>query len=370
MNLIQISDKAGKPLEDQTLDLVSVREKLAGKRGQEYWRSLEEVAGDPHFAEALHREFPTAPRDWAPLSRRDFARLMGAALALAGLSGCAFQPQEKLVPYVKAPEEILPGMPLYYATAMPFMGYGLGLMAQSSEGRPTKVEGNPDHPSSRGRTDIWAQASVLDLWDPERSTEVRLSQSASNWADLTGVLNTEFLKARADQGAGLVLLTNTITSPTTLDLISQMKAQLPQMRWVSYEPINRDNVREGARLAFGKDVHTLYHFDRADVIVSLDCDFMLEEPGRVVHSREFIQGRKMNHEDGAPKQAKDPNTRMNRLYVVESSPTITGAMADHRFPVRAAQVDGIARALAVAVGVPGQSATVDSNTQKWVSTLR
>lgn len=367
MNLIQISDKSGKPLEEKPLDVAKVREKLAAKNGQEYWRSLEEVVGDPDFPEILRREFPTAPRDWAPLPRREFVKLMGAALALAGLSGCAFQPQEKLVPYVKAPEEMVPGIPLFYATAVPIMGYALGVIAESHEGRPTKVEGNPNHPISKGRTDIWAQASVLDMYDPDRSTRIRLSGSTSNWDDLAGVLNTEFQKARSNRGAGLALLTGTVTSPSTIELINELKRALPQMTWASYEPINADNERQGAQLAFGKDVHTLYHFDRANVIVSLDCDFLLEEPGHVAYAREFIQGRKMTDNEGKAKDAK--TATMNRLYVIESTPTITGAQADHRFPVKAAQVDGIARALAQAVGVAGVTGSVDANTQKWVTAI-
>ena len=278
-----------------------------------------------------------------------------------------FQPQEKIVPFVKAPEEQVAGIPLYYATAMPFMGYALGVLAQSSEGRPTKIEGNPDHPISRGKSNIWMQASVLDMYDPDRMTEVRLSGSTSNWNDLTGVLNTEFQKARANGGAGIALLTGTITSPSTLSLIAELKTALPQMTWVSYEPVNRDNVRLGAQMAFGKDLHTLYHFDRADTIVSLDCDFLLEEPGQLAHSREFIAGRKMTDDKGNAKDAK--TAKMNRLYVIESTPTITGAQADHRFPVKAAQVDGIARALAQAVGVAGVTGSVDGATQKWVSLI-
>ncbi len=368
MNLIQISDKAGKPIEDKQLDVVKVREKLAAKRGQDYWRSLEEVAGDPDFPEMLRREFPIAPRDWAPLPRRDFVKLMGAALALAGLSGCAFQPQEKIVPFVKAPEESVAGIPLYYATAMPFMGYALGVLAEASEGRPTKIEGNPDHPVSRGKSDIWMQASVLDMYDPDRSTDVRQSGSVSSWNDLTGVLNTEFQKARGNGGAGLALLTGTITSPSTLSLIKELQTALPQMTWVSYEPINRDNLRLGAQLAFGKDVHTQYHFERANVIVSLDCDFLLEEPGHIAHSREFISGRRMTNENGTAKDVK--TATMNRLYVIESTPTITGAQADHRFPVKAAQVDSIARALAAQVGVAGvSSGSLDGAMQKWVSEI-
>ena len=368
MNLIQISDKAGKPIEEKQLDVAKVRERLASKRGQEYWRSLEEVAGDPDFPEMLRREFPIAPRDWAPLPRRDFVKLMGGALALAGLSGCAFQPQEKIIPYVKAPEEQVSGIPLFYATAMPFMGYALGVLARSDEGRPTKIEGNPDHPVSRGRTDIWAQASVLDMWDPDRSTDVRTSGSTSNWSDLAGVLGTTFQKARATGGQDLAILTGTITSPSTLALMDELKAALPKMTWVSYEPINSDNVRMGAQMAFGKDVHTLYHFDRANVIVSLDCDFLLEEPGRVAHARDYISGRKMTEESGHAKDAK--TATMNRLYVIESTPTITGAQADHRFPVKAAKVDAIARALASAVKVPGvEAAPLDADTQKWVSII-
>ena len=369
MNLIQISDKAGKPLEEKQLDVQKVREKLAAKKGQDYWRSLEEVAGDPDFPEMLRREFPIAPRDWAPLPRRDFVKLMGASLALAGLSGCAFQPQEKIVPYVKAPEESVAGIPLYYATAMPFMGYALGLLAEASEGRPTKVEGNPDHPISRGRTDAWAQASVLDMYDPDRATDIRQSGATTNWSDLAGVLNVEFQKARATRGAGLALLTGTITSPSTLSLIREMQTALPEMQWVSYEAINRDNVRKGAQLALtaaGRpaDVHTFYRFDQARVIVSLDCDFLLEEPGHVAHARDFISGRRMTKPDGKEKTAAEAT--MNRLYVIESTPTITGAQADHRFPVKAAQVDSIARALGQAVGVPGVTGVADANVSKWV----
>ncbi|BCM89230.1 menaquinone reductase, iron-sulfur cluster-binding subunit [Abditibacteriota bacterium] len=369
MNLIQISDNSGKPLEEKQLDVQKVREKLAAKHGQEYWRSLEEVAGDPDFPELLRREFPIAPRDWAPLPRRDFVKLMGAALALAGLSGCAFQPQEKIVPFVKAPEESVAGIPLYYATAMPFMGYALGLLAEATEGRPTKVEGNPDHPISRGKTDVWAQASILDMYDPDRSAEVRLAGAPSSWSDFAGVLNTEFQKAQINGGAGIALLTGTITAPSTLSLIAELKTALPNMKWVSYETINRDNVRQGAITAFGKDVHTLYHFERAKVIVSLDCDFLLEEPGHVAHAREFIAGRRMTDEKTGKKKEWATDEEINRLYVIESTPTITGAQADHRFPVKAAQVDGIARALAAAVGVGGVSGTVDAATQKWVSII-
>ena len=380
--LIHITDKKGSRIEDKPLDLDEVRAKLAETNGKTYWRSLDELSQKPGFNEMLRREFPgQAPKDWAPLPRRDFLKLMGASLALAGLSGCAFQPNEKIVPYVNQPESIVPGIASYYATAMPFAGYALGLLAKSSDGRPTKLEGNPDHPTAggvspvdpgkgkanfkkRGSTDVFAQASLLTMYDPERSQSIRRSGASSNWDTFTGEITAQIQASRRNsQGADFAIITETITSPTQLSLINDLRDLLPELRWVSYEPVNRDNVTAGTRLAFGRDLHPVYHFDRADVIVSLDCDFMLEEPGRVAHAREFIEGRRVTD--------KSARQTMNRLYVIESTSTITGAAADHRFPVKAAQVDGIARALAQAVGVQGgagaQQVTAEQN--KWVQEI-
>ncbi|PQV64627.1 prokaryotic molybdopterin-containing oxidoreductase family, iron-sulfur binding subunit [Abditibacterium utsteinense] len=350
--LIQITDKAGRAIEVEPLDLADARAQLSTKNGKAYWRSLEELSEQPGFGEMLRREFPgQAPKDFAPLARRDFVKLMGAALALAGLSGCAFQPPEKIISFAKAPEQVLPGIPLFYATAMPFMGYGLGLLARSNEGRPTKVEGNPDHPASRGRTDVWAQASVLNLYDPDRSQFIRQSGGSSDWETFVGLVSSAVAKVRPTQGEGLTIVTETLTSPTLLGMMSDIQRQLPRAKWHSYEPVNRDNVREGVRLAMGRDLHPVYHFDRADVIVSLDCDFLLEEPDRVSNAREFISNRKLT----------EGQKKMNRLYVIESTPTITGAQADHRIPMKAAEVDGFARALASAVGVAGVTATAPSD---------
>ena len=379
--LIHITDKKGSRIEDKPLDLDEVRATLAETNGKTYWRSLDELSQKPGFTEMLRREFPgQAPKDWAPLPRRDFLKLMGASLALAGLSGCAFQPNEKIVPYVNQPESYVPGIASYYATAMPFMGYALGLLAKSNSGRPTKIEGNPEHPTSggasptdpnrgrpgfkrRGATDVWAQASILGMYDPERSQTIRKSGASSNWDTFAGELSRQVMASRASQGADFVLITETITSPTQLSLIEDLQKQLPKLNWVSYEPVNRDNVRLGTRLAFGRDLHPVYHFDRADVIVSLDCDFLLEEPGRVAHAREFIDGRRVTDQAN--------RSKMNRLYCIESTSTITGAAADHRFPVAAAQVDGIARALASAVGVGGQigAEQVTAEQSKWIGEI-
>jgi MoCo/4Fe-4S cofactor protein with predicted Tat translocation signal len=154
-------------------DIEALRAQLDGTRGKEYWRSLEELSGTPEFKEFLHREFPQNASEWLdPVGRRGFLKLMSASLALAGVSACTRQPNEELVPYVRQPEELVPGKPLFYATAMPFNGAGMGLLVESHEGRPTKIEGNPDHPSSKGATDLFAQASILGLYDPDRSSTI------------------------------------------------------------------------------------------------------------------------------------------------------------------------------------------------------
>ncbi len=358
--LIQITDKAGKAIEVEPLDLADARAKLATKNGQGYWRSLEELSEQPGFSQMLQREFPgQAPKDYAPLARRDFVKLMGAALALAGLSGCAFQPPEKIISYVKNPEQRVSGIPLFYATAMPFMGYGIGLLAESNEGRPTKLEGNPDHPASMGRTDVWSQASVLNLYDPDRSQFTRQSGQSSDWDTFVGIAARAISQVQPNGGAGLTILTETITSPTALAMLSEIKGKLPRAKWHSFEPINRDNVREGVRLATGSDLHPVYHFDRADVIVSLDCDFLLEEPNRVAYAKEYISNRKLT----------GGQRKMNRLYVAESTPSITGAQADHRIPMKAAAVDGFARALASAVGVAGVTGEASAELAPYVSAI-
>src|SRR6187399_1406919 len=155
---------------NESKDIEGLRARLDGTRGRDYWRSLEAVAETPEFKEFLHREFPHNASEWLdPVGRRGFLKLMGASMALAGVSACTRQPEEAIVPYVRQPEEVIPGKPLFYATAMPFAGSGVGLLVESHEGRPTKIEGNPDHPSSLGATDLFAQAAILGLYDPDRS---------------------------------------------------------------------------------------------------------------------------------------------------------------------------------------------------------
>jgi len=347
---------------NKPLDLAAIRAKLAGKQGRQYWRSLEELADTEEFRQFLEDEFPQQARPLRlEVDRRQFFYLMASSLALAGLSGCRFMPAEKIVPYVKAPEEIVPGKPLAFATSMTFGGYALGLLATSYDGRPIKLEGNPDHPASLGATDTFAQAALLNLYDPDRSQNVLREGAISTWEDFLTAARAELEKQRAKHGAGLRILTETITSPTLADQIQALLRQFPAARWHQYEPVNRDNARAGARAAFGEDVHTIYKFDKADVILSLDADFLISMPGSVRYARDFADRRR----------AREGQTNINRLYAVESTPGLTGAAADHRLALRAGEIEGYARAMASALGVntggapPASPAIPD----RWISTV-
>ncbi|MEO5930451.1 MAG: TAT-variant-translocated molybdopterin oxidoreductase, partial [Candidatus Kapaibacterium sp.] len=338
-----------------SLDITALRRKLAENTGKEYWRSLDELAGSRDFQDMLQKEFPDGATEWQdPVSRRGFLKLMGASLAfggVAGIAGCTVQPDEQIVPYVKAPEQFVPGRPLFFATVAQRGGYAVGVLAESHLGRPTKIEGNPDHPSSLGAADAIMQASILNLYDPDRSQSVLRRGEISTWEAFLQMIVTEQTEWKADGGAGLRVLTETITSPTLADQIHQLLTAYPAAKWHQYEPTSRDNVREGARLAFGDVVETTYRFSGANVVVSLDADFMASMPGSLRYAREFADGRRVS--SGVKK--------MNRLYMVETTPTVTGAMADHRRALRPAELENFAWSLAAALGVApaGTAAATD-----------
>src|SRR5271165_4982351 len=327
------------PSKKGKLDLDSVRAQIEAaadqKAGPEYWRSLEELAGSADFREALHREFPKGASEWVDsVSRRGFLQVMGASMALAGMTGCVRLPLEPIVPYVRQPEEVVPGRPMFYATAMTLGGYASPLLVESHLGRPTKVEGNEQHPASLGGTDIFAQASILGMYDPDRSQSVVSMGDQRSWQAFVNAIRGPLSAQKALQGAGIRILTTTISSPALADQLRGFLKIYPQAKWHCYEPINRDNVLEGAKLAFGQPVETRYDFEKADVIVSLDADFLYAGfPGNVRYIRDFAKRR-------------NPDGKMNRLYVIESTMTTTGAKADHRLPTRASDVEGCARLLA------------------------
>jgi molybdopterin-containing oxidoreductase family iron-sulfur binding subunit len=327
----------------QRIDLQVVRNRLAGSQGRRYFKSLEELADTPEFQELLHREFPVAASLFTDeKGRREFMRVMGASLALAGLAACTRQPEEKIVPYVRQPEDVVPGRPLFYATAALLGGYANGVLVESHLGRPTKVEGNPDHPASLGATDAYGQAWVLGLYDPDRSQTLTQLGEIRTWGSFLAAIKTAVEAQRPGQGAGIRILTETITSPTLTAQLDGILAEFPKAKWHQWEPANRDNVRAGARLAFGEPVEVRYNLDKADIVVCLDADFVSEGPGRLRAIREFASRRKLSGEQA----------HMNRLYAVESTVSLTGSLADHRLPLRPSQIEGFARALAAGLGLP------------------
>jgi len=341
-------------------NLSELRARLAGSSGRRYWRGLEELAETEEFLEYVHREFPEQADSFTDeASRRDFLKLMGASLALAGVSGCAFQPPEEIVPYVDAPEELVQGKPLFFATSLTLGGFATGLLVESHEGRPTKVEGNDLHPASLGASDAIAQASVLSLYDPDRSATVLRNGRISTWEAFQQALIDRVQKL--DQGAGLRLLTGPISSPTIADQIERLRQVLPEMRWHQYEPVNRDNQRAGFLRAFNQDVQPRYHLDRANVVLSLGADFLQDGPDHLILSRDFADRRDPDHAEG-----------MNRLYAVETNVSLTGANADHRLALKPSELRAFALEIARELGVtnlPERPSELPEAAGRWIAPL-
>lgn len=325
------------PVTTSDLDHIRrTRSRLAEPGTSPFWRSLEEAAAAPEFEAYLHREFPSQLAVWDdPVGRRGFLKLMAASLALAGVTGCARSPDEKIVPSVRSPEDLVPGRPRYYATAMPRCGYGYGVLAESHLGRPTKIEGNPEHPISRGATDIYMQASILSLYDPDRSQTILHQGVIATWNAFVESLETHMKTFRQQQGRGLRILTGAVTSPSLAGQLHDLLQALPAARWHTFEPTASESAMEGARLAFGKSVDSILHFDRARVVVSLDCDFLSELPGSLRYARDFMETRRVVTDSRS----------MSRLYVVEGSPSLAGAAADHRIVLNPSQIEGLAEQL-------------------------
>src|ERR1700682_2527838 len=238
------------------LDLDKIRARLESAEGPQFWKSLEEVAETEDFKAFLEDEFAVRTPDWLnPANRRNFLKLLGASLALAGVTACTQQPKETIVRYVRQPEEFIPGVPLYYATAMQMGGVGTGLLATSHLGRPTRIDGNPDHPGSLGASDSFQQASVLTLYDPDRARAVTNKGQISSWVAFQAALNAARAGAAIRKGEGLRLLTETVTSPTLTDQINGILKELPGAKWHQYEPCGRHNAYRGAVLSFGRPVN-------------------------------------------------------------------------------------------------------------------
>ncbi len=292
---------------------------------QGYWRSLEDLGNTPAYRRFADAEFPEeaqVPTD--ALSRRRFLQLMGASVAMAGAAGCRW-PEERIVPFAARPEGTVPGAARSYATAMDLAGKVGPLLVTSHDGRPLKVEGNPDHPLSGGAADTYAQAAILEMYDPDRSAEVMRRRGGghakASWDDFLAWAGPHFEQMRARRGRGLAILAERSASPTLAALQARLRDELPEAGWFEYEPLSRDNERLGTGFAFGSPHKVHLDLARADVIACFDADLFGDHPAALRNARDFALGRRA--EDGG----------MNRLYVAESCPSSTGAMADHRIPL-------------------------------------
>ena len=249
-----------------------------------YWRSLAELEGDATARSFLEREFPEGASELPDgISRRDMMMLLGASMSLAGLAGCR-RPVEEIVPYVTAPEDAVPGIPRYYATTMPFRRSAYGLIVESHEGRPTKIEGNPSHPSTLGASSSLVQASVLGLYDPDRSQSVLQQGARKSWSDFVTAWGQLSEAHAANGGAGLAVLSESFSSPTLARLVSELRARYPQLQWATYESVSDENRLAGLRSATGRDLDLMLRFDRASVILALDADPLLTDPEMIRHT--------------------------------------------------------------------------------------
>lgn len=325
-------------------------------KGKKYWRSLEDYADTPQFREMMHREFPAGASELLDSGdRRHFLKIMGASMAFAGvgLSGCRRWPEEQIRPYAHRPENRMPGVPVQYATAMELGGVTHGLLVTSYDGRPIKIEGNPEHPINQGGTDSYMQASVLGMYDPDRSRGVLHNGERSSWSDFAAWAESRMSERG---GNGLAVLCEGTSSPSVRAMRDRLRQAHSGVAWHEYEPLNNDNEHFGSVMAFGDPHRVQYHLENANVIVALDSDFLLNHPAMVKHNRDFAKTRR----------AMSCSDSMSRLYVCEPGHTLTGANADERLALRRADVALVAARIARAVvpamsGLPTDNADIDSS---------
>ena len=295
---------------------------------KKYWRSLSELQDTPEFRQFLEREFPVAASEFPEgVTRRRWMQLMGASLALGGLSGCRWE-AEQIAPFAMRPENRIPGEAEYFATSVEIAGMPRHLLVTCYDGRPIKVEGNPEHPASRGATDVFAQASILGLYDPDRSDSLRQRQGRQqftrSWGDFEGFAEQHFGDLQRQAGRGLALLMEPTSSVTEHALLERIRRRFPNAAVFQYAPLSVANEARWSKLAFGRPLRTQLNIENAKVIVCFDADLLGVHANATAQARQFAAGR-------------DPDKGMSRLYVVESQFSITGAAADHRLPLKSPQ---------------------------------
>ena len=343
---------------------------------KKYWRSQNQLQDTPEFRNWLEREFPAGASEMEVdgVSRRHFLKLMGASTALAGfgLTACR-RPEKHLVPFSRGAEWAIPGKPLFYASSMPARGGAVPLIVTTQDGRPTKIEGNPLHPASNGGTDVFAQASILDLYDPDRSRFFLHKGSKSSAEKFEVYLQEVAKRAAFNQGEGIAFLAEKSHSPTRERLRNEIARKYPRSGWFIYEPLDNEAPRKATSVAYGDNIRTLAQIEKADVLLALDSDFLGNEQGALAAVRAFSSRRRVaTSKDG-----------MNRLYVVENHYTVTGGMADHRLRLPASHVGAFTFALAqellsktsdaglaaVVAAYPKPSVVLDSEATAWVAPL-
>jgi molybdopterin-containing oxidoreductase family iron-sulfur binding subunit len=327
--------------------------------GRRCWRDLDELLDTPDFREALGREFPAGAAELADgMTRRSFVRLLGASIALAGVGGCFERPRERILPYVSEPPESTPGVARHYATSMSLGGFTTGLLVESHVGRPTKIEGNPDHPASLGAAGVYEQASILQLYDPERARTARLGRAKASGSEVAALLSPARLGAAVGaSGAGLGLLLEPSASPLSAEMLRRVRERYPAARVHFYSPLGSHASDRASLTAFGRPLLPQYDFRSADVVLALDADFLAGGPFSLRYARDFADRRRI----------AAPTDGMNRLYVIEPGVSVTGGTADHRLRVRAVEVESLASAVLAAVirqsnrpGMPGRQGIPDS----------
>ncbi|MBN8728719.1 MAG: TAT-variant-translocated molybdopterin oxidoreductase [Xanthomonadales bacterium] len=334
---------------DQAEIMAALRTRVGNARGPRYWRALDELIDEPAFRRHLHDALPQVSQLAPALDRRAFLKLLGASLALAGLGACSGPPPERILPWIQQPEGVPDSLPQFYATTLCAGGNVAGVLVETHQGRPTKIEGNPAHPASLGGTDPLLQAAVLELWDPDRSQSPVHQGVASTW-DAFATEAAALQRRFEPDGRGLHVLSGTIRSPTLARQRREFLARFPGAAWHQYEAVDEDNALAGAMLAFGRPLQMRLRLDQAAVIVSLGADFLYEMPGHLRHARDYADRRKRVLEGFT---GRDPSSAPTpgRLYAIEATPSLTSANADHSWPLAESALPAFARELAAALGI-------------------
>ncbi|MCG8528687.1 MAG: TAT-variant-translocated molybdopterin oxidoreductase [Opitutales bacterium] len=307
--------------------------------GPEYWKSLDEKASSPEFQEWVEREFPEGASELSGVNRRQFLKVMAASFSLAGVGavGCR-RPRKHVLPYSKQPENIIQGVPNFYSSSYPQSWGNIPVIVESHQGRPTKIEGNPSYKRYRGGTDAFTQASVLDLYDPDRLKVSKKGTKPLSKAQLLDLLSSLKEKIKTSKGKGIAVLAEPSSSPSRAALVAQLTADNPELIWAEYEAVQNHGLETASKKALGKSVRALYHLEKAKKVLSLDSDFLGLEPDSLGQNKSFAKARKVRSKKDAKK--------MNRLYTVESSLTLTGATADHRLRLSSTEVDAMVALIA------------------------